>query len=111
MRHDSPHAILPDSLIRNHRDPGAILDPLNTVAQEPSIVCLPDKRLFCVMRTMTGYIWYSVSSDSGETWGNLRPLLRKDHGQSASFATSSTATGSTYTRRQSYATGSQGAIG
>ena len=57
------------------------LDPLNTVAQEPSIVRLPDKRLFCVMRTMTGYIWYSVSSDSGETWGNPRPLLRKDHGQ------------------------------
>ncbi|MBT7303485.1 MAG: exo-alpha-sialidase [Victivallales bacterium] len=56
------------------------LDPLNTVAQEPSIVPLPDGRLFCVMRTMTGYIWYSVSGDGGETWGNPRPLLRRDHG-------------------------------
>jgi hypothetical protein len=56
-------------------------DPLNTVAQEPSIVRLPDARLFCVMRTMTGYIWYSVSADRGETWCNPRPLLRHDHGQ------------------------------
>jgi hypothetical protein len=56
------------------------LDPLNTVAQEPSIVRLPDDRLFCVMRTMTGYIWYSVSGDQGETWCSPRPLLRRDHG-------------------------------
>ena len=56
------------------------LDPLNTVAQEPSIVRLPDDRLFCTMRTMTGYIWYSVSGDAGDTWCNPRPLLRRDHG-------------------------------
>ena len=56
------------------------LDPLNTVAQEPSVVELPDGRLFCTMRTMTGYIWYSVSSDAGDTWCNPRPLLRRDHG-------------------------------
>lgn len=56
------------------------LDPLNTVAQEPSIVALPDGRLFCTMRTMTGYIWYSTSADAGETWCNPRPLLRRDHG-------------------------------
>ena len=56
------------------------LDPLNTVAQEPSLVKLPDDRLFCTMRTMTGYIWYSVSSDAGDTWCNPRPLLRRDHG-------------------------------
>ena len=55
-------------------------DPLIAVAQEPSTVRLPDDRLFCVMRTMTGYIWYSISSDQGETWSNPRPLLRKDHG-------------------------------
>ena len=36
-------------------------DPLLSIAQEPSLVRLPDKRLFCTMRTMTGYIWYSVS--------------------------------------------------
>jgi hypothetical protein len=56
------------------------LDPLNTVAQEPSIVKLPDDRLFCVMRTMAGCVWYSVSSDAGDTWTNPQPLLRKDHG-------------------------------
>ncbi len=54
--------------------------PLLSIAQEPSIVRLPDQRLFCVMRTNSGYIWYSVSADDGRTWGNPRPLLRKDHG-------------------------------
>lgn len=53
--------------------------PLLSIAQEPSIVRLPDQRLFCVMRTNSGYIWYSVSADDGETWCNPRPLLRKDH--------------------------------
>ncbi len=55
--------------------------PLLSIAQEPSIVRLPDKRLFCVMRTNSGYIWFSVSSDDGESWCNPRPLLRRDHGQ------------------------------
>ncbi|MEN6606212.1 MAG: sialidase family protein [Bryobacteraceae bacterium] len=55
-------------------------NPVLSVAQEPSIVRLPDKRLFCIMRTMTGYIWYSVSSDDGETWSTPRPLLNKDKG-------------------------------
>jgi hypothetical protein len=54
--------------------------PLLSIAQEPSLVRLPDKRLFCVMRTNTGYVWYSISDDDGETWCNPRPLLRKDHG-------------------------------
>jgi hypothetical protein len=56
-------------------------DPLLSVSQEPSIVRLPDDRLFCTMRTNSGYIWYSVSDDDGETWCNPRPLLRKDFGQ------------------------------
>lgn len=55
-------------------------NPLLSVAQEPSLVRLPDKRLFCVMRTMSGYIWYSLSDDDGLTWCNPRPLLRRDHG-------------------------------
>jgi hypothetical protein len=55
--------------------------PLLSVAQEPSLVYLPDGRMFCVMRTNSGYIWYSVSADDGETWCNPRPLLRRDHGQ------------------------------
>jgi len=57
------------------------IDPLLSVAQEPSLVRLPDDRLFCAMRTNSGYIWYSLSDDDGETWANPRPLLRKDHGR------------------------------
>lgn len=56
-------------------------EPLLSVAQEPSVVRLPDRRLFCVMRTNSGYIWYSVSGDDGENWCNPRPLLRKDFGR------------------------------
>ena len=51
-----------------------------SIAQEPSLVYLPDGRLFCTMRTMTGCVWYSVSGDDGRTWRNPAPLLRKDHG-------------------------------
>jgi hypothetical protein len=55
-------------------------NPLLSVAQEPSLVRLPDQRLFCVMRTMAGCIWYSLSPDDGVTWCSPRPLLRRDHG-------------------------------
>lgn len=55
-------------------------NPLLSVAHEPSIVRLPNDHLFCVMRTMTGYVWYSASEDDGQTWCSPRPLLRKDHG-------------------------------
>ncbi|GMW03576.1 MAG: hypothetical protein AMXMBFR84_47100 [Candidatus Hydrogenedentota bacterium] len=56
------------------------LKPDVSIAQEPSIVRLPDQRLFCTMRTMSGIIWYSVSSDDGESWLPPRPLRRSDHG-------------------------------
>lgn len=56
-------------------------NPLLSVAQEPSLVRLPDDRLFCVMRTMSGCIWYSLSSDDGWTWSDPSPLLRRDHGR------------------------------
>ena len=52
-----------------------------SVCQEPAIVMLPDKRLFTVMRTMTGYIWYSVSDDDGETWRTPEVLRYKDDGE------------------------------
>lgn len=56
-------------------------NPNLSVSQEPSLVRLPDQRLFCTMRTMTGFIWYTLSSDDGASWCNPRPLLRRDHGQ------------------------------
>jgi hypothetical protein len=55
-------------------------NPLLSIAQEPSLVRLPDDRLFCTMRTMSAYIWYSLSEDDGETWCAPRPLLRTDCG-------------------------------
>lgn len=54
--------------------------PQNSVCQEPSIVKLPDGRLFCVMRTGAGSPFWSVSADTGETWTQPRRLLRKDGG-------------------------------
>ena len=54
--------------------------PECSVAQEPSIVRLPDKRLFCVMRTNSGMVWWSQSEDDGASWSNPRPLLHRDAG-------------------------------
>jgi hypothetical protein len=48
--------------------------------QEPSIVRLPDGRLFCVMRTAAGSPFWTVSSDGGENWTSPRRLLVKDGG-------------------------------
>jgi hypothetical protein len=65
-----------DALRVPHRD-----HPTVSVAQEPSLVRLPDERLFCVMRTATGYVWWSQSNDDGATWTNPCPLLDRDHGR------------------------------
>lgn len=54
---------------------------LISVAQEPSIVLLPDNRLFITMRTFTGYIWYSISKDDGKTWREPEMLRYKDGGK------------------------------
>lgn len=56
-------------------------NPVMSCAQEPSIVPLPDGRLMVVIRTMSGYLWYSLSVDQGITWCNPRPLLYKDFGK------------------------------
>lgn len=54
--------------------------PEVSACQEPSIVKLPDGRLFCVMRTASGSPYWSLSADTGETWTPPRPLLRRDAG-------------------------------
>ncbi|MBN2449977.1 MAG: exo-alpha-sialidase [Lentisphaeria bacterium] len=51
-----------------------------SVAQEPSLVLLPDGRLFTTMRTQEGHIWYSVSADHGETWRPPEVLRLRDDG-------------------------------
>lgn len=42
-------------------------------ATEPSIVELPDGRLWMVIRAQTGYLWESFSSDRGKTWEAAKP--------------------------------------
>lgn len=54
--------------------------PEVSACQEPTVVKLPDGRLFCTMRTASGSPYWSVSADTGETWTPPRPLLRKDGG-------------------------------
>lgn len=55
--------------------------PETSVCQEPGIVKLPDGRFFCVMRTMTGSPYWTISADDGQTWSKARPLLSKDGGE------------------------------
>lgn len=55
--------------------------PEVSACQEPSLVKLPDGRLFCVMRTAAGSPFWSVSADGGETWTQPRRLLRRDGGE------------------------------
>lgn len=55
--------------------------PHLSTAQEPAVVLLPDGRLFTVMRTMTGYIYYAVSSDNAKTWSEPKMLKYSDNGE------------------------------
>ena len=54
--------------------------PETSVVQEPSIVKLPDGRLFCVMRTPAGSPYWTLSSDDGDTWASAQALRRSDDG-------------------------------
>jgi hypothetical protein len=51
-----------------------------SLAEEPSVVLLPDGRLFVVVRTRTGHVWYTVSDDDGRTWRQTEILRRGDGG-------------------------------
>ena len=53
---------------------------MGVYCEEPAIVKLPDGRLFCVMRTGTGFPCWTQSRDDGETWSEPKPLLMKDGG-------------------------------
>lgn len=55
--------------------------PELSACQEPSLVKLPDGRLYCQMRTAAGSPFWSVSADGGETWTAPRRLLRRDQGE------------------------------
>ena len=49
--------------------------------EEPAVCQLPDGRLFMVMRTTEGHVWYSVSSDDGSSWRTPEMLRYKDGGE------------------------------
>jgi hypothetical protein len=51
-----------------------------SLCEEPSVVALPDGRLFMVTRTVTGRIWYTVSSDEGRSWAPPDVLRDRDGG-------------------------------
>ena len=55
--------------------------PEVSVVQEPSLVKLPDGRLFCVMRTSAGSPHWTASQDDGKTWSAPAPLCRRDGGE------------------------------
>lgn len=57
---------------------GHVGHPEVSVVQEPSIVPLPDGRLFCVMRTNAGHAVWAESPDRGETWTQPMPLRQTD---------------------------------
>jgi hypothetical protein len=51
-----------------------------SLCEEPSLVLLPDGRLFLVVRTVTGRIWYTVSDDDGASWRAPEILRYHDGG-------------------------------
>ena len=59
---------------------GLIKHPQISAIQEPTWIELPDKRIFCIMRTTLGCPYYSISSDQGESWTRPEPLRRYDDG-------------------------------
>ncbi len=48
--------------------------PQVSCAQEPTIQDLDDGRMICVIRTITGYVYFALSNDGGCTWDEARPL-------------------------------------
>ncbi|MDO4425230.1 MAG: sialidase family protein [Planctomycetia bacterium] len=61
--------------------PEAEVGPYDPTCEEPSIVKLPDGRLFAIMRTHVGYIYWSQSRDQGKTWDTPKKLLNRDGGK------------------------------
>ncbi|NCQ30619.1 MAG: hypothetical protein AUJ96_05760 [Armatimonadetes bacterium CG2_30_66_41] len=52
-----------------------------SAVSEPSLVLLPDGRLFTTMRAWTGHVWYSVSTDDGHTWRPPAIMRYRDGGE------------------------------
>ena len=54
--------------------------PEVSALQEPSVVKLPDSRLFCTMRSPRGNPYFAVSSDGGQSWSKPEILCQHDGG-------------------------------
>ena len=53
-----------------------------SLAQEPAVVLLPDGRLFAVMRTISGKLWYTVSENAeAQVWSPAQVLCFRDGGE------------------------------
>jgi hypothetical protein len=52
-----------------------------SVAQEPTVQALSDGRLLCVMRTLTGEVYFALSADDGRTWDEPKPLCYEPRGE------------------------------
>ncbi|MBK8090496.1 MAG: exo-alpha-sialidase [Verrucomicrobiaceae bacterium] len=44
-------------------------------AMEPGLIEMKDGRVMQIIRTQTGYIWHSYSSDGGDTWTEAQPWI------------------------------------
>ncbi len=62
-----------DALVVEH-------EKFRPVAEEASIVKLPDGRLFALMRTSSGHPYWSQSFDDGQSWSEPKVLKDRDGG-------------------------------
>ncbi|MGI6495586.1 MAG: exo-alpha-sialidase [Kiritimatiellia bacterium] len=58
------------------------------ICEEPSLMKLPDGRLFAVMRASGGSPVWSASADDGRTWSKTEPLLVRDGGSAIAHSVS-----------------------
>jgi hypothetical protein len=82
-------ALYSDDEGRTWRRSASVLDVggegFESGACEPTVVELPDGRLWMLMRTQTGVEWEAFSADGGDTWGNARPSRFPSSSAPASF--------------------------
>jgi hypothetical protein len=52
-----------------------------SMAQEATVREFSDGRLICTMRTLTGKLYFALSSDKGQTWNQPRPLCYEPDGE------------------------------
>ena len=51
------------------------------MSSEPWLTLLPNGSIFMHSRSFHGHLWFSISEDNGETWGECKPLRYKDGGK------------------------------